>query len=223
MIKQKINRLLRENRGFILFVVLMFVMRSVFADWNHVPSASMKPTLLEGDHIFVNKMAYDIRFPFTHVSLLELDRPKRGDIVIFDSAISDKRLVKRVIGVPGDQVEMRNNRLLVNDIALEYRAVPVSSIQSPSSTADFQEGLAEAPHTVRLSKFSRVTSGFDKVRVPDGHYLVLGDNRDNSADSRVIGFVPRNEIVGRATSVILSFNYDNYFIPRRDRVFHKLL
>ena len=109
-----------ENKTFIVFIALMLIFRSAVADWNHVPTGSMKPTILEGDHILVNKMAYDIRFPFTHFSLLKLADPLRGDIVVFDSKISDKRLIKRVVGVPGDIVAMKDNVLYINGVRLSY-------------------------------------------------------------------------------------------------------
>src|SRR5450759_5965790 len=108
--KNGLIMLWRENRGLMLFVVLMIFFRSALADWNTVPSGSMKPTILEGDRILVNKLAYDLRIPLTHISIYKFADPKRGDIVVFDSKAADARLVKRVIGVPGDLVEMRDNR-----------------------------------------------------------------------------------------------------------------
>jgi signal peptidase I len=195
----------------------MFVFRSSIADWNTVPTGSMKPTILEGDRILVNKMAYDIRLPFTHVSLLKITNPARGDIVVFDSEVSDKRLVKRVIGVPGDTVTMINNILYINGEALPY-----SNISTTPINTDRKEYLPNVEHLVRVNNNGSPLSTFRTVLVPDEFYLVLGDNRDNSADSRVIGLVPRHEIVGRSSTVIMSFNYDNYYIPRSDRFFHKL-
>ncbi|MCJ8303996.1 signal peptidase I, partial [Shewanella sp.] len=94
-------KLLKQNRSFLLFMILMLVFRSAVADWNSVPTGSMKPTILEGDRLLVNKMAYDIRVPFTHLSLVRIADPARGEIIIFDSVKADKKLVKRVIGVPG--------------------------------------------------------------------------------------------------------------------------
>src|SRR5205823_6063161 len=113
----------REYRAFVLFIVLMIIFRSALADWNSVPTGSMKPTIVEGDRILVNKLAYDLRVPFTHISLYRFAEPKRGDIVVFDSKAADLRLVKRVIGVPGDVVEMRSNRLTINGIDAKYSSV----------------------------------------------------------------------------------------------------
>lgn len=207
----------RDNKGFILFIVLMLMFRSAIADWNEVPTGSMKPTIIEGDRILVNKMAYDIRVPFTHLSLLKLADPMRGDIIVFDSKVSEKRLVKRVAGIPGDTVEMQNNVLFVNGVKLNYEVAIKSAL-----TEDRLENLLGVKHSVRVKKQGGRLSSFPPVTVPENHYLALGDNRDNSADSRVIGFVPRNEIVGRSKSVVLSLNYNNYRIPRSDRFFQSL-
>jgi len=207
----------KDNKGFIFFLVMMFAFRSTFADWNTVPTGSMKPTILIGDRILVNKMAYDIHFPFTHFSLLKMADPERGDIIIFDSLVSDKRLVKRVVGMPGDTVELRRNRLLINGEALLYE-----TLSSNDLTSDKVEDLFGTSHKIRINNLGSVLSSFDPVVVPDEHYLALGDSRDDSADSRVIGFIPRGEIVGRSSTVVLSFNYDNYYIPRSGRYFQTL-
>ncbi len=215
---QFISRQWKEYKSFLLFIVLMFVFRSVFADWNTVPTGSMKPTILEGDRIFVNKMAYDLRVPFTHISLHQISNPQRGDIIVFDSEKSDKRLVKRVIGLPGDTISMHDNVVYINQQALNY-----SFKSSTAEFSDFTENLSGLNHSIRLhSGSSPAYSSFSDVTIPQGYYLALGDNRDRSADSRVIGLVPRKEIVGRSRNVVMSFNYDNYYIPRKDRFFKSL-
>ena len=211
------NKAWKENKAFLLFVVLMFMFRSAFADWNTVPTGSMKPTILEGDRILVNKMAYDIRLPFTHFSLYKVSDPARSDIIVFDSKVSGKKLVKRVIGVPGDIVAMKNNNLHINGERTSYQ-----DVSSDGVTQDRLENLLGIEHFVRVQEPGSALSNFHPVRVPPDYYLVLGDNRDNSADSRVIGFVPRDEIVGRSKNVVMSFNYDNYYLPRSDRFFHTL-
>lgn len=210
--------LLKEHRSLLCFILLMSVFRSSFADWNTVPTGSMKPTILEGDRILVNKMAYDIRIPFTHTSLYKVSDPVRGDIIIFDSEVSDLKLVKRVIGIPGDVVELQENVLHINGEPLSYK-----SLSSTRTTQDLSENLLGTRHYVRVKKSGSAMSSFGPVVVPDSYYLALGDNRDNSSDSRVIGFVPRTEITGRTRSVVMSFNYDNYYLPRSDRFFHALV
>jgi signal peptidase I len=195
----------------------MVIFRSVVADWNTVPTGSMKPTILEGDRILVNKIAYDLRLPLTHISLLKLADPARGDIVIFDSEAAGKRLVKRVIGLPGDVVAMRDNHLWINGQRLTYSGDPATL-----ATSDRIEHLLGVEHRVRWIGSDTRLSSFRQIKVPSDHYLVLGDNRNNSADSRVIGFVPRSEIVGRARHLVLSLDYDNYYLPRADRYLQKL-
>ena len=208
----------REYRGFAVFVVLMAIFRSALADWNVVPTGSMKPTIIEGDRILVNKLAYDFKVPLTHISLYKFADPARGDIVVFDSRAADTRLVKRVIGLPGDTVEMRDNRLTINGIAARYSGVEYEA------DATFEiESYLNVSHRIELAGTGASRVGtFGPVTVPEDRYLVLGDNRDNSADSRFYGFIPRDEIVGNAKTVVLSLNYDDYYIPRTDRFFRPL-
>ena len=215
----KVKKLLQQNKGFILFIILMSVFRSAIADWNSVPSGSMKPTIEIGDRIGINKLAYDIKIPFINHSLLRLSEPQRGDIIVFESKAADTRMVKRVIGQPGDRIAMINNQLIINGQPVQYI--------DQTSNADkliLSENLPNNPHLIALIKdrASRYDS-FDLVVVPSDSYLVLGDNRRNSSDSRVYGFIPRAEIIGRAENVVLSFNPDNYFIPRANRVWQPLL
>ncbi|MAA93221.1 MULTISPECIES: signal peptidase I [unclassified Arsukibacterium] len=216
----KIKQFWRNNRGFVVFIGLMLVFRSAVADWNDVPSGSMQPTIEIGDRILVNKMAYDVRLPFSTVSLFKLADPKRGDIVIFASEAAENRLVKRVVGMPGDVVAMRQNVLTINGRQLAYHQAEEATEKQAatlSSEVLLTEQLGSVAHPVKLAPLSSVLADFAPVQVPAGHYLVLGDNRDNSADSRVIGFVPRHEIVGRAGKVLFSLDYDNYYLPRSER------
>ncbi|WP_133408141.1 signal peptidase I [Parashewanella tropica] len=207
----------KDNRGLFIFLVLMSVFRSAVADWYTVPTGSMKPTILEGDRILANKMAYDIRIPFTHTSLYKMSDPQRGDIIIFESKVADERLIKRVIGIPGDVIELKENQLIINGQPLPYQ-----TILSNGSVNDRQENLLGIKHKIRTDKANSQYSSFHSVTVPHGHYLVLGDNRDHSADSRMIGFVPRNEIIGRSKQVVMSLNYDNYYLPRSNRFLQDL-
>lgn len=214
---KKISTYWRENRAFLLFIALMVVFRSAVADWNHVPTSSMQPTIEVGDQILVDKLAYDVRVPLTHISMRKLSDPQRGDVVIFDSAVSDKRLVKRVIGIPGDRVAMVNNRLSLNGTPLKYELVA-----QEDGFLTLHETIDGIVHKIRTRDFNTQAGNFREVEVPDGHYLVLGDNRDNSADSRAIGFVPRAEMVGKSDTVAFSLDYDNYYLPRSNRLISPL-
>jgi signal peptidase I len=216
--KNKVSSIVREYKGFVLFLFLMVMFRSAIADWNDVPSGSMLPTIMAGDRILVNKLAYDVRVPLTHVSLYRIAEPRRGDIVIFDSHAADIRLVKRVIGIPGDTVQMIDNRLIVNGAPAEY-----DDLRYDDDALLATESIGDFEHVVRFElRASPVTNSFGPVTVPEEHFLVLGDNRQNSADSRVYGFVPREEIVGRSRTVVLSLDPDNFFLPRADRFIEPL-
>lgn len=211
---KKLQQLWRDNRGIIVFISLMLVFRSAVADWNDVPTGSMQPTIQIGDRILVNKMAYDLRLPFTTTSLYKLADPQRGDIIIFMSEAANNRLVKRVIGLPGDTVAMHRNVLTINGQRLSY--TEQASLVHQQAVM-ITEQADSAAYTIQLASLTAERDSFNTVQVPAGHYLVLGDNRDNSADSRVIGFVPRAEIIGRASKVLFSLDYDNYYLPRSSR------
>lgn len=225
---KKIAKVWKQNKGFILFIFLMLFFRSAIADWYHVPTGSMQPTILIGDRVLVDKLAYDVKIPFTQISLTRRAEPKRGDIVIFDSRVSEDRLIKRVIGLPGDIIEMRNNRLLVN-----HEPVAIEFVEYSSKFDDFlndrdiatyyreifeSDEIEKDSHIIRLrlDRFSELSS-FAPIEIPQDNYWVMGDNRDNSADSRVIGLVPRGELIGRAESVVISLDKNNYYLPREER------
>src|SRR5215218_3401800 len=119
--KQKSLHAMRVARPFVFVVLIVLSFRSSIADWNDVPTGSMKPSIIEGDRIFVNKLAYDLKVPFTTWHLAQWDDPQRGDVVVFYSPQDGVRLVKRVIGVPGDEITLRNNRLYVNGQPATYQ------------------------------------------------------------------------------------------------------
>jgi signal peptidase I len=216
-----------EIRPLLIMVLVVFAVRSSLADWNDVPTGSMKPTILEGDRVFVNKLAYDLKVPFTTWHIAEWGNPQRGDIVVFYSPHDGQRLVKRVIGLPGDVVELRNEQLLLNGKPVGYAQLDVSfSEQLPATERDHSlfatEQLAERKHAVMAIPALPAKRTFEPVHVPEGHYFMMGDNRDNSFDSRFWGAVPRKQIIGRASAVVLSFDRSNYWLPRWRRCFTAL-
>ncbi len=215
-----LKRAFKDNKDIIVFLVLMVLFRSSFADVNRVPTGSMKPTIVEGDRIVVNKLAYDVQLPLLNTKLFKLADPVRGDIVVFNSKAADNRLVKRLIGVPGDRVELVNNQLFINETPLDYNFS--APLQVDPKFIDVEENLVGIVHGVRLSTQPSRLSSFAPVIVPEGFYLALGDNRDNSSDSRVIGFVPRSEIIGRSRHVMMSLNPDQHYLPRWSRFFKRL-
>ena len=124
--------------GYSIFVALIIAtsFKSAIADWNIVPTGSMKPTILEGDRIFVNKLAYDLKIPYTTLHITEWGDPQRGDIVVFFSPPDGKRLVKRVIGIPGDSIAMRNNQLIINGEKIKYEPINNSKMNDLSLSMD---------------------------------------------------------------------------------------
>ena len=227
-LRQRLASLLPENRSVLIFFGLMLVFRSAVADWMYVPSGSMNPTIVEGDRVLVDKAAYGWRIPFTTVRLTRGDDPQRGDIVIFASPEDDETLIKRVVGLPGDTIEMRNERLLINGRELAYApSAAVADPELPSATRAQEhvyarENLADREHAIMLLPRRTVARSFGPIVVPDGQYLMLGDSRDNSKDSRYIGYVPRDRIVGRAFRVAYSLDAERWYRPRGDRLFRPL-
>ena len=217
---------LMHSRGeiarFILLVLVLFGFRSAVADWNDVPTGSMEPTILPGDRIFVNKIAYDLKVPFSTEHVLRWSDPERGDIVVLFSPADGKRLVKRVIGIPGDTVALRDNRLFINGKAADYRIRKRGHSTEDDATGEgteleIVESFGGKEHLINVMPSRPAVRSFGPVFVPPDRYLVLGDNRDSSADSRFFGFVPRSEVVGRVSAVVVSVDIDNYFLPRWSR------
>jgi signal peptidase I len=214
----------REWRGSFAFLFLMLVFRSAWADWMHVPSGSMNPTIVEGDRILVDKHVYGLRLPWTLIRLTDGREPRRGEIVVFDSPTDGISLVKRLIGEPGDVVALDEEGLVVNGERAHYapgdvaHLAPMLDSTKTAEPRNYRESGVVAEHDV-LDMPYLASREFGPVRVPEGMYLMLGDNRDNSSDSRFIGFVPRRNIVGRASSVPVSFNPENFYLPRRNRWF----
>ena len=202
-------------------------LRSAIADWNDVPSGSMKPTILEGDRVFVNKLAYDLKVPFTTWQVAHWADPQRGDIVVLWSPYDGKRLVKRVVGIPGDRLEARNQRLFVNGQPAAYAPLPEASLrewdlQGLPSEALAVETVGALSHPVMSQSAAATGASFGPVTVPPGRYFLMGDHRDNSFDSRFWGFAERERIVGQATAVVRSVDPDRYYRPRWHRFFRRL-
>lgn len=207
--------------GMMLLGLLAF--RSAVADWHDVPSGSMQPTLLIGDRIVVDKLAYDVKLPFVGARLYARGAPARGDIVTCRSPADGKRLVKRVAGIPGDVIAMRDNRLVVNGAAVAYLPADAEELarQVGAEAAGWAfrtEALPGHPHAVAFSGGGR-RPDVPEFRVPADHYFLLGDNRDLSADSRWFGFVARRDIAGRVIGLAGSVDIAHRWRPRWERFF----
>ncbi len=223
-----IRRLWKEWRITIFLIVFVVIpVKSSLADWNWVPTGSMNPTILEGDLIYVNKIAYDLRFPLTLHRLAKWSDPQRGDIVVCFSPDDETRLVKRVIGLPGDTIELRNNTLFLNGAAVSYTKVDSKYTEQLCGRMKERcvlamEDLDGIAHVLMTIPSVASIRNFGPVTVPRGKYFVLGDNRDNSRDSRYFGFVERKSIVGKAKGIITSFDITDKYQPRFKRFFASL-
>jgi signal peptidase I len=216
----------KSNRGFIFFVCLFGFFRLAIADWNPIPSGSMLPTLLEGDVVLVNRLAYDFKLPLTNVVLAKVGTPARGDVVTFTSPKDGARLIKRLVAIPGDIIEIRNDALYLNGEPAQYlaaREVAEPTEEGVTRTAiQMRETLDSGGHMVQVMPEVMAMRNFGTVQVPPDHYFFLGDNRDNSADSRFIGMVPRHLLIGHAHRVLVSVNINGNWMPRFDRTFDRI-
>ena len=215
-----VKKLISKNKGFIALLAGMLLFRSAIADWYVVPSSSMYPTLLVGDHVLANRLAYDVKLPFTDIILKHNADPQRGDIVTFTSPADGKRLVKRLVALPGDVVEMRDEKLIINGQLLQYEPVASESALTPDYAGQqlvLNENLMGKNHRIIEMPERMSIRSFGPVKVPDGQFLMLGDNRDNSRDSRFIGFVKRELITGHVTRVLYSLDSEHYYLPRMNR------
>lgn len=212
---------IRHNRGFLLFVVLLGLFRTAVADWNPIPSGSMHPTLLEGDVVFVDRLAYNLKLPLTDIVLARTGEPRRGDIVTFFSPKDGKRLIKRVIGLPGDVIAMRDKHLIINGRPAAYTARTVGTDRvGPGQVVGTEtetEVIGTDRQVIQWIPIASIESDFGPVTVPADHYLMLGDNRDDSADSRYFGFVPRRLLIGRADRILVSADILDKWEPRFHR------
>jgi signal peptidase I len=212
-----------------LFVViaLMFTCRVALADWPRVPSGSMEPTLRVGDYLLVNHLAYGPRLPFTNTAI-ETGKPERGDVVVFRFPRDVSQFyVKRLVGMPGDVVRFRHGVVSVNTEAQVAERLDDAAEPPPEDRGQWllRETVQEHQHVVKLNPFLQGRMGLNLTdpglarqcqvegpgvwdcTVPPGHYMMLGDNRDNSEDSRIWGFLPHEQVYGKAVRVLVNFSH----------------
>lgn len=205
-----------------LVLAIMAPIRSSIADWNDVPTGSMRPTILEGDRIYVNKLAFGLRVPFTTMWFARWDAPSRGDIVTFASPLDGTRLVKRVVALPGDRVAMLNNTLFINGEPMAWDITDAAASAPLPGGNDIpvrlaRERLTGRDHAITLTPGLASMNSFAERVIPKDEYFVLGDHRDMSNDSRFIGTVPLRSIYGDCPGIALSVDPRNSYAPRWER------
>ncbi|MCF6301011.1 MAG: signal peptidase I [Proteobacteria bacterium] len=200
---------------FPVFIFVLLVRTFVFEPFR-IPSSSMMPTLLTGDFIYVNKFSYGLKMPVFHGTLIEIDQPERGDVVVFrfpeDQSID---YIKRVVGLPGDEVyyDVRTKHIYINGKLVEQSSEGLyTGFDAAQGLILKTEQLDDKSHKMLTQNGSR-RDRFDhlKLKVPEGHYYVMGDNRDNSSDSRVWGLVPERNLVGRAVFIWMHWRIPHFF------------
>lgn len=205
-------------RSFFPIFLIVLLLRAFLVEPFRIPSGSMMPTLLVGDFILVNKFSYGIRMPVTKTKLIGLGEPERGDIVVFRWPVNPRLdYIKRVVGLPGDRIRYQGKRLFINGQAVPIEPVgqyqPEGSGMRALGSIEGRERLGEAEHAVLVNPLAPDFSqscgflGYREVTVPDDHYLMVGDNRDDSNDGRCWGFVPEENLVGKAFFVWLSWDW----------------
>jgi signal peptidase I len=213
--------LVKQEEGLIEFVGslapvlgVVLVLRSFVIEPFQIPSQSMVPTLKVGDFILVNKWTYGVRLPVLRTKLIEVSSPERGDVMVFFPPHEDRYFIKRVVGLPGDKIHVLNGVLYVNSEKMAQTLLPEPA-NSPRSVV-MTENLTGVEHQIqKRTSPTRLSQNYSAV-VPQGHYFMMGDNRDNSSDSRVWGPVPEERIVGKAFARWMFWN-DFFSVPSFDR------
>lgn len=212
----KLPMVIDYSRSFFPILLVVFLLRSFLYEPFRIPSGSLEPTLLMGDFILVNKYDYGTKLPVVHKKLFGEGKPQRGDIIVFRWPPNPSfDFIKRVIGLPGDRISYINKDLFVNGTKVPQKFL-MKTEQKDESGAQWQanqneEDLLGIKHNILIDMDK---PGFDykDIVVPEGMYFVMGDNRDNSADSRFWGFVPEENIVGKAVAIWMSWNSDKFGI-----------
>ena len=207
--------LVNYARSFFPIFLAVLILRSFIVEPFRIPSASMMPTLLRGDFILVNKYEYGVRLPVLNTRVIANSAPQRGDIIVFrypeDPAVP---FIKRVVATPGDHVRYKNKRLTINgqEVELSSRGVYYNSGSGRTENGArwLREKLGDKTHDILINPLRPPQVEIDRA-IPEGHYFVLGDNRDNSRDSRYWGLVPDENLVGRAFYIWMNWSNDGFF------------
>lgn len=193
----------KELTSFIPLIICLLALRWTVVEPYVVPTGSMEPTLKPGDRLYALKCAYDVRFPFTDWILFKTGKVKRGDVILFRAPKTPEiTYVKRALGIPGDTIEFRSGDLYVNGKLASRIVAPdrtvMEDLERESQRSLYIEKLGDLPHYMILDNYYGLHRDFGPITIPEGHYLAVGDNRDNSHDSRAWGFVPEENLKGKA-------------------------
>lgn len=216
--EDKLPTTIEYARSFFPIFLIVLLLRAFLVEPFRIPSGSMMPTLLVGDFILVNKFAYGIRMPVTKTKLIGVGEPERGDIVVFRWPVNPRLdYIKRVVGLPGDRIRYQKKTLFINGQPVPIEPVgqyqPEGSGMRALGSVEGRELLGDTRHAVLVNPMAPDFSpscgflGHKEVSVPDGHFLMVGDNRDDSNDGRCWGFVPEENLVGKAFFVWLSWDW----------------
>lgn len=193
------------SKSFFPVILLVLVLRSFLAEPFHIPSSSMVPTLLIGDFILVNKYDYGIRLPVLHTKIINVGEPKRGDVVVFRyPRDTSEDYIKRIVGLPGDHIVYRNKTLYINGVEMQRAVVGPYTGPDADGAELSHEHLGGVTHDVLTVPGQYSQEG--DYTVPEGEYFAMGDNRDNSSDSRYWGFVPEQNLVGKAFFIWMNWD-----------------
>jgi len=202
--------------SFFPVLLLVLVLRSFVFEPFKIPSGSMIPTLLVNDFILVNKFTYGLRLPVTNTKILSINEPKRGDVMVFIPPNDKRYFIKRVIGLPGDEIRVIDNVLYINGVEMKQELVAEEPPGKPASFVMKEDLVEGGTHIMQKRVYPSLLGLHFGYRVPEGHYFMMGDNRDNSSDSRVWGPVPEDHIVGKAVAVWM--HWDSFFsLPKFNR------
>jgi signal peptidase I len=202
-------------RSFLPVLAIVLGLRSFLIEPFQIPSASMVPTLIVGDFILVNKFAYGLRLPAVRTKVLDIDDPERGDVMVFYPPHVPIYYIKRVIGLPGDNIAMVNKVLYVNGKEADQKLLARLPVSQPEYNL-LNENIGGVEHQIQTNIDMRREDNFSYL-VPEGHYFMMGDNRNNSSDSRFWGPVPEENIVGKAFGIWM--NWGEFFsLPSFKRV-----
>jgi signal peptidase I len=191
--------IIEYSRSFFPVLLFVLVIRSFIFEPFRIPSGSMMPTLLQGDYIFVKKYSYGLRWPVVEKKFLDLGEPERGDVIVFRLPSNPSiNYIKRVVGLPGDRVVYENHQLTINGQQMTQTEHPELRLQDSGLVRI--ERLGDREHAIRIGRPADMSTERVYV-VPDGHYFMMGDNRDNSQDSRYIGAIPETHLVGEAVRI----------------------